>query len=79
MFCFSYVMFIAKCACDDINYVGGCNGEGAKSGKCQIGVWVEDEFPVLVVMTMWKWGCGSMVSKLRSDENGLEAPMFPVG
>ena len=40
MFCFPDVVFIAVCACDYIDRVGGINTWGVKNGQSGVVVWV---------------------------------------
>lgn len=52
MFCFSYIMFMAECTGDDVDYVSGVDGGLAYSRILCIGVGVLNDFPVFIVVVV---------------------------
>lgn len=71
MFGFAYIVFMAMCACDEVNCVGGDYGKGTKGGKCCICIWIMDELPVSKVLAVFGfWDC-CVGGKFGGGEYGL--------
>ena len=44
MFSFSDVVFMALCACDNVDYIGSCQGYGVLDGESNVAMGIINEF-----------------------------------
>ena len=56
MFSFSDVVFMALCACDNVDYIGSCQGYGVLDGESNVAMGIINEFAGLKMECVWLYG-----------------------